>query len=73
MIFFRSYIVPISIFCAACSIQYGQTLLGKVQDGRTGESLPNVNIIITNEDQGTTTDENGNSGIMTINWKFVEK
>ena len=67
MIFFRSYIVPISIFCAACSIQYGQTLLGKVQDGRTGESLPNVNIIITNEDQGTTTDENGNYYISGLN------
>ena len=59
MKFFRSYIVPLSIYCAVCSIQYGQILSGTVQNGRTGKPLPNVNILIPDEKQGTVTDKNG--------------
>ncbi|HJL81210.1 MAG TPA: TonB-dependent receptor [Gammaproteobacteria bacterium] len=48
--------------CFSCSIIVAnevQTISGNIRDGKTGLPLPNVNIIINNEERGTTTDENG--------------
>ncbi|WP_340106243.1 SusC/RagA family TonB-linked outer membrane protein [Rhodohalobacter sp. 8-1] len=65
---FKKFQISLLLFLFSASVVFAQTgtLTGTVTDARTGESLPGVNILITELERGASTDVSGQFSISNI-------